>query len=55
LYSGFKKIGVNNQTNFSAEEKKTILNKLNCRLFENFFLHTKYVGQKKTILTPEGG
>jgi 2-oxoglutarate dehydrogenase E1 component len=43
----------NNQPNFSTEEKKTILNKLNEAVsFENF-LHTKYVGQKRFSL--EGG
>ncbi|MEM8522481.1 2-oxoglutarate dehydrogenase E1 component [Flavobacterium sp. PL12] len=49
-----KKIGVNdNQPNFSADEKKSILNKLNQAVsFENF-LHTKYVGQKRFSL--EGG
>ena len=48
------KLGVNNnQPNFSVEEKKTILNKLNQAVsFENF-LHTKYVGQKRFSL--EGG
>jgi 2-oxoglutarate dehydrogenase E1 component len=48
------KIGVNdNQPNFSSEEKKIILNKLNQAVsFENF-LHTKYVGQKRFSL--EGG
>ncbi|MBC5837534.1 2-oxoglutarate dehydrogenase E1 component [Flavobacterium muglaense] len=48
------KVGVNdNQPNFSADEKKTILNKLNQAVsFENF-LHTKYVGQKRFSL--EGG
>ncbi|MDQ8011873.1 MAG: 2-oxoglutarate dehydrogenase E1 component, partial [Flavobacterium nitrogenifigens] len=39
--------------NFSSDEKKTILNKLNEAVsFENF-LHTKYVGQKRFSL--EGG
>lgn len=49
-----KKLGVNdNQPNFSADEKKSILNKLNQAVsFENF-LHTKYVGQKRFSL--EGG
>jgi 2-oxoglutarate dehydrogenase E1 component len=48
------KLGVNNnQPNFSADEKKSILNKLNQAVsFENF-LHTKYVGQKRFSL--EGG
>ncbi|SHF97435.1 2-oxoglutarate dehydrogenase E1 component [Flavobacterium defluvii] len=48
------KLAVNtNQPNFSTEEKKTILNKLNEAVsFENF-LHTKYVGQKRFSL--EGG
>jgi 2-oxoglutarate dehydrogenase E1 component len=48
------KIGYNdNQPNFSPEEKKSILNKLNQAVsFENF-LHTKYVGQKRFSL--EGG
>ncbi|MFV8342860.1 2-oxoglutarate dehydrogenase E1 component [Flavobacterium sp. XS2P39] len=49
-----KKLGKNdNQPNFSADEKKSILNKLNEAVsFENF-LHTKYVGQKRFSL--EGG
>ncbi len=48
------KLGVNdNQPNFSVDEKKTILDKLNEAVsFENF-LHTKYVGQKRFSL--EGG
>ena len=48
------KLGVNdNQPNFSSDEKKTILKKLNQAVsFENF-LHTKYVGQKRFSL--EGG
>lgn len=48
------KLGINdNQPNFSADEKKSILNKLNQAVsFENF-LHTKYVGQKRFSL--EGG
>ena len=42
-----------NRTDFSAEEKKDILKKLNEAVsFENF-LHTKYVGQKRFSL--EGG
>ena len=49
-----RKLGKNdNQPNFSANEKKTILEKLNEAVsFENF-LHTKYVGQKRFSL--EGG
>ena len=48
------KLNVNdNQPNFSNEEKKHILKKLNEAVaFENF-LHTKYVGQKRFSL--EGG
>ena len=48
------KIGHNdNQPNFSIDEKKAILGKLNDAVaFENF-LHTKYVGQKRFSL--EGG
>ncbi len=48
------KIGHNdNQPNYSSDEKKAILNKLNQAVsFENF-LHTKYVGQKRFSL--EGG
>ena len=48
------KLGVNdNLPNFSPDEKKVILNKLNQAVsFENF-LHTKYVGQKRFSL--EGG
>ena len=48
------RIGHNdNQPNFSADEKRTILYKLNQAVsFENF-LHTKYVGQKRFSL--EGG
>jgi 2-oxoglutarate dehydrogenase E1 component len=48
------KIGINdNQPNFSSDEKKSILTKLNQAVsFENF-LHTKYVGQKRFSL--EGG
>ena len=48
------KLGVNdNQPNFSNDEKKSILGKLNQAVsFENF-LHTKYVGQKRFSL--EGG
>ena len=49
-----EKLNVNdNQPQFSAEQKKYILNKLNQAVsFENF-LHTKYVGQKRFSL--EGG
>nr|WP_314896253.1 2-oxoglutarate dehydrogenase E1 component [uncultured Flavobacterium sp.] len=49
-----EKLGINdNQPSFSADEKKSILNKLNEAVsFENF-LHTKYVGQKRFSL--EGG
>ncbi|MDD2985462.1 2-oxoglutarate dehydrogenase E1 component [Flavobacterium sp.] len=49
-----KKLSVNdNLPNFSIENKKHILNKLNEAVsFENF-LHTKYVGQKRFSL--EGG
>ena len=49
-----RKIGYNdNQPNFSSDEKKRILDKLNQAVsFENF-LHTKYVGQKRFSL--EGG
>ena len=49
-----QKIGYNdNQPNFSVDEKKNILEKLNEAVsFENF-LHTKYVGQKRFSL--EGG
>ena len=48
------RIGVNdNQPNFTVDQKKSILNKLNQAVsFENF-LHTKYVGQKRFSL--EGG
>ncbi|MGV6829031.1 MAG: 2-oxoglutarate dehydrogenase E1 component [Flavobacteriales bacterium] len=48
------KLNINdNHPNFSAEEKKQILKKLNEAVsFENF-LHTKYVGQKRFSL--EGG
>ncbi len=48
------RIGVNdNQPNFSVDQKKSILYKLNQAVsFENF-LHTKYVGQKRFSL--EGG
>ena len=39
-----------NTPNFSLDEKKTILNKLNqAVVFENF-LHTKFVGQKRFSL-----
>ena len=49
-----QKIRINdNQPNFSTDEKKLILEKLNEAVsFENF-LHTKYVGQKRFSL--EGG
>ncbi len=49
-----KKLNINdNLPNFSADEKKHILHKLNEAVsFENF-LHTKYVGQKRFSL--EGG
>lgn len=49
-----KKLRINdNQPNFSSDEKKAILYKLNQAVsFENF-LHTKYVGQKRFSL--EGG
>lgn len=49
-----QKIRINdNQPNFSIDEKKVILEKLNEAVsFENF-LHTKYVGQKRFSL--EGG
>ncbi|NRR92175.1 2-oxoglutarate dehydrogenase E1 component [Winogradskyella undariae] len=49
-----QKLNVNdNHPNFSGDEKKTILRKLNEAVsFENF-LHTKYVGQKRFSL--EGG
>jgi 2-oxoglutarate dehydrogenase E1 component len=49
-----KKLNINdNQPNFSEEQKKHILKKLNEAVaFENF-LHTKYVGQKRFSL--EGG
>ncbi|MEN1785948.1 MAG: 2-oxoglutarate dehydrogenase E1 component [Bacteroidota bacterium] len=43
----------NNHPNFSAEEKKDILNKLNKAVSFESFLHTKYVGQKRFSL--EGG
>ena len=49
-----KKLGVNdNQPNFSSDEKKSILNKLNQAVSFETFLHTKYVGQKRFSL--EGG
>ncbi len=49
-----ERIGINdNQPNFSVDQKKNILYKLNQAVsFENF-LHTKYVGQKRFSL--EGG
>ena len=48
------RIGIHdNQPNFTIDQKKNILNKLNDAVsFENF-LHTKYVGQKRFSL--EGG
>ena len=42
-----------NQPNFSPEQKKDILNKLNQAVSFESFLHTKYVGQKRFSL--EGG
>lgn len=42
-----------NHPNFSAEEKKNILRKLNEAVSFESFLHTKYVGQKRFSL--EGG
>lgn len=49
-----KKLNVNdNIPNFSGEEKKHILNKLNEAVSFETFLHTKYVGQKRFSL--EGG
>ena len=48
------KLNVNdNQPNFSAEEKKHLLKKLNEAVSFESFLHTKYVGQKRFSL--EGG
>ncbi|MBU2938335.1 2-oxoglutarate dehydrogenase E1 component [Lacinutrix sp. C3R15] len=48
------KLSVNdNQPNFSADEKKHILKKLNEAVSFESFLHTKYVGQKRFSL--EGG
>ena len=48
------KLNINdNQPNFSAEEKKHILKKLNEAVSFESFLHTKYVGQKRFSL--EGG
>jgi 2-oxoglutarate dehydrogenase E1 component len=48
------KIGHNdNQPNFSTEQKKIILRKLNQAVSFETFLHTKYVGQKRFSL--EGG
>ncbi len=43
----------NNQPNFSKEQKKHILKKLNEAVAFESFLHTKYVGQKRFSL--EGG
>jgi 2-oxoglutarate dehydrogenase E1 component len=46
-----KKLNVNdNQPNFSSEEKKHILRKLNEAVSFESFLHTKYVGQKRFSL-----
>lgn len=42
-----------NHTNFSPDQKKNILNKLNQAVSFETFLHTKYVGQKRFSL--EGG
>ncbi|MGB6267896.1 MAG: 2-oxoglutarate dehydrogenase E1 component [Olleya sp.] len=48
------KLNINdNQPNFSAEQKKHILKKLNEAVSFESFLHTKYVGQKRFSL--EGG
>jgi 2-oxoglutarate dehydrogenase E1 component len=48
------KININdNQPNFSADQKKSILKKLNEAVSFETFLHTKYVGQKRFSL--EGG
>ena len=48
------KLNVNdNHTNFSADQKKHILKKLNEAVSFESFLHTKYVGQKRFSL--EGG
>ncbi|WP_223034658.1 2-oxoglutarate dehydrogenase E1 component [Hanstruepera marina] len=48
------KLNINdNQPNFTAEEKKHILKKLNEAVSFETFLHTKYVGQKRFSL--EGG
>lgn len=48
------RIGPNeNKTNFTSEEKKHILKKLNQAYSFETFLHTKYVGQKRFSL--EGG
>jgi 2-oxoglutarate dehydrogenase E1 component len=49
-----EKLNINdNQPNFSAEQKKHILKKLNEAVSFESFLHTKYVGQKRFSL--EGG
>ncbi len=46
-----KKLNVNdNHANFTAEEKKYILKKLNQAVAFESFLHTKYVGQKRFSL-----
>ena len=48
------KLNINdNQPNFSVDQKKHILNKLNQAVSFETFLHTKYVGQKRFSL--EGG
>ncbi len=49
-----EKLNINdNQPNFSSDEKKHILKKLNEAVSFETFLHTKYVGQKRFSL--EGG
>ncbi len=46
-----KKLNVNdNHTNFTSDEKKYILKKLNQAVSFESFLHTKYVGQKRFSL-----
>ena len=46
-----KKLNINdNQPNFSSEDKKHILKKLNEAVSFESFLHTKYVGQKRFSL-----
>ena len=42
-----------NRPNYTADEKKNILGKLNEAVSFESFLHTKYVGQKRFSL--EGG